>query len=90
MAMNATLSNLISEASQKSRQFLAEYGALMVLDVQYANHSAEITQEEIDSVPSFAAAGLTPEDVAAAIYILKMIKVQMDSNIDAIVKVAKL
>lgn len=89
--MNAVNQDIISTAAQKCKTFLAEYGALMVLDIQYTNHAAEITQEEIDGVPSFQEAGLTVAELAAAVYVLKMIKVQMDSlNLDAFVKVSQL
>ena len=89
--MNPTNQDIISTAAQKACAFLAEYGALMVLDIQYTDHAGEITQVEIDSVPSFQQAGLTVADLAAAVYALKMIKVQMDTiNIDTFVKVAGL
>lgn len=89
--MDAVLQGIISDAARLCRATSAEYWNILTLDVQYTDHAAEITQEAIDSVPSFLAAGLMVADVANAVYALKMMKVQIDTvSIDSFIKVAKL
>lgn len=89
--MNSVLLGIISDMARISRVMLSEYGNIMMSDKQYTDHSAEITQAEIDTVQTFVDAGLTPADLSAVNYTQKMIKSQMDTiDLDALVKVSKL
>lgn len=88
--MDAAKQNLISDISYLARVLFAEYGRIAADDILWTDWGDEITQEDIDSVPSFLAAELTKAEIAAAIYIIKMCKVQMDSDLPSFVKLARL
>ncbi len=75
--MESPQQNFITRVAQQARKIRDTYPMSEEIDVLYKgsfNYEALITQEEIDSVPSFKAAGLTVAKLGAAIYILKMIK----------------
>lgn len=91
--MEAPQQNLISNASKAARVVLGQLEAINELDVLY-NGSPQwvnlITQDQINSVPSFLAAGLTVQNIADVIYNLKLIKVQAESNLPALIMLANL
>lgn len=91
--MEAPQQNLISNTGKATRVILGLLEAINELDVLYNGSpqwAALITQPEIDSVPSFHAAGLTTTNIADAIYNLKLIKVQAESNLPALIILASL
>ena len=92
--MNAPQQDFISRFGQQARKARDLFALSEEIDTLYKgtpNWEALITQEEVDSVPSFAAAGLTVAQLGAVCYILKMINLQM-STIDfpALVMLANL
>lgn len=92
--MDAPQQNLISQASQQAKALLGLYELSRELDTLYEgapNWQSLITQDAINSVPSFVAAGLTVADVSATIFILKTINAQIDTiNLPAFIKLAHL
>jgi len=88
--MNTAHQNLISDISYLARALFAEYGRISADDILWTGWEAQITQEEIDSVPSFLAASLTKQEIVATIYFIKMCKLQMDGDLPAFVKLARL
>ncbi len=81
--MNAPQQNLISRVAQQARKakdLMALTEEIDILLNGTPNYAALITQEEIDSVPSFHAAGLTVNQLMGAVYILKMINQQISTN----------
>lgn len=91
--MNAPQQNLVSKAGQLCSQLLEMKGTIDQIDVLYSgspNWDDLITQGEIDEVGSFAEAGLTAANVADAVYILKLIRDNINSNLPAMVMMANL
>jgi hypothetical protein len=88
--MNAPQSNLISRTGVECRELLARDGTYIQLDILNTAYALLITKEEIDSVPSFAAAGLTLAQYQAAVYILKQCHIALNSDLPAIVALANL
>lgn len=91
--MNAPQQNLISKAGNLCEQLLKMTGPINQIDVLYSgtpNWDDLITQNEIDEVDSFAEAGLTAANVADAVYILKLVRDNVNSNLPAMVMLANL
>lgn len=91
--MNAPQQNLVSKAGQLCSQLLEMKGIIDQIDVLYSgspNWDDLITQGEIDEVSSFAQTGLTATTVADAVYILKLVRDNVNSNLPAMVMMANL
>ena len=88
--MEAPQQNQISRTAAQCREFLSRDGTLIQLDILNTAYAALITQEEIDSVESFKNAGLTLAQYQAAVYILKQIHIQINSDLPAVVALANL
>lgn len=91
--MNAPQQNLITTAGKLCAQLLVMKGAIDQIDVLYSgspNWDDLITQPEIDEVASFLQANLTVSNVADAVYILKLIRDNVNSNLPAMVMLANL
>lgn len=93
MAMSSAHQNFVSETAARCRVLLAEYGELSQLNVLWAgtpNYDALITQEEIDSVPSFQGAGLTTQNLADAEFALATILGNINNSLVALTILANL
>ena len=90
MAMSSNLQNLISRVARDAREALSHDGDYIQHDILATMWDAELTQENIDSVPSFAAAGLTVAQVEAVVYILKQIHVGMNTDLPSMVVMGNL
>lgn len=91
--MNAPQQDLISRTGGLCNQLLTMKGIIDQIDVLYSgspNWDELITQSEIDEIPSFLQAGLTVANVADAIYILKLVRDNVNSNLVAMVMLANL
>ena len=88
--MTAPQSNLISAVSRDCKIVLAMDGTFIQHDILNEAYGTDITQEQIDAVPSFKAAGLTVAQFQAAVYALKMCHVAMNGDLTAFVTVASL
>lgn len=91
--MDAPLSNFVSRAGNYARAELDLYGDLTQQNVLWAgtpDYDARITQQEIDSVPAFAAAGLTAQQVADAVYALEQIRGIITNALPALTVLAHL
>lgn len=92
--MDAPLQNLISHTGNQARLAKSLIELTKEIDTLYngpANYSAEITDQSIAEVSSFAAAGLTKADLDAVIYILKQVNVALETiNFPALVMLANL
>lgn len=93
MAMSVAHQNFISRTSYTSKRLLELYGELQQLNVLWAgspNYDAEITQQDIDSVPSFADAELTYQTLADAEFALATIMGNITSALPALAEMAAL
>ncbi len=93
MAMSAAHQNFVSQTAYRARVMLDQIGPLEQLNTLWAgtpNYDELITQEEIDSVASFAGAGLTAQNVADAEFALATIKGQIDNAMVALTVLASL
>ena len=88
--MEAHLQNLISAVARDCREALSHDGEYVQHDILATLWDAELTQENIDSVPSFHEAGLTVAQVKTGVYILKQIHVQMNTDLPAMTMLANL
>lgn len=91
--MENVLCNFISNTSNRAKTQLGEYGELTQQNVLWAgtpDYATRITQEGIDSVPSFADAGLTKQQVADAVYALEQIRGIMTNAMPALTVLAGL
>ena len=76
--MEAPQQNFISRVANQARLLRDSQALSNECDVLYngtADYDTLITQEQINSVASFANAGLTKTDLDAVVYILKMVNV---------------
>jgi hypothetical protein len=93
MALGAPQQDLISDVGSVCNTLLGLQGIIEQIDILYngaPDWDTLITDEEIDGVPSFAAIGLTAQDVADAIFQIKTVRTQvMTGNITAVVKLAQ-
>lgn len=91
--MNAPQQNLVSKAGNLCKQLLEMKGVIDQIDVLYSgspNWDSLITDSEIAEVGSFVEAGLTAANVADAVYILKLVRDNVNSNLPAMVVMANL
>lgn len=91
--MDAPLSNFINRAGNYAKAELDLYGKLTEQNVLWAgspDYDARITQQEIDSVPSFVAAGLTAQQLADAVYALEQIRGILTNAMPALTVLANL
>ena len=88
--MTPAQSNLISATARECKDILAKDGTLIQLDILNATYGTDITQEQIDAVPSFKAVGLTVAQFQAGVYYLKQIHVAINADLTAFVTMANL
>ena len=87
MPMSAAHQDFISKTSNEANRlldFLSEETQLNVLWAGTPNYQTLITQEEIDSVESFAGAGLTVQNVADAQYAMASIQTAVTNALVAL------
>jgi hypothetical protein len=72
------------------RNSMAQTQELDVLQNGVSAYSTKITQEMIDAVPEFKAAGLTVGQVADTIYVLKQANTALEGNLPSIIILANL
>lgn len=89
MALAAPQQNLIVNVGAVCKAILDLQGDISEIDILYngtPDWDTLITDQEIDGVPSFAAIGLTAQDVSDAIYQLNQIRTQVTTgNLPAMV-----
>lgn len=91
--MENVLQNFISRIGNEAKSQLAHYGDLTQQNVLWLgtpDYINRITQEGIDSVPSFADAGLTYQNVADAAFALEQIRVLLTNAMPALTVMANL
>lgn len=91
--MNSAHQNFISDEGRIAKLFLAEYGNLAQQNVLWAgapSYQTLITQADIDSVPSFAGAGLTHQQIADAAYALEQVRTILTNALPALTVLAHL
>lgn len=91
--MNAPQQDLISKTGRVCKQLLDLKGTIDQIDVLYSGSpdwDSLITQPEIDEVASFLQSNLTVGNVADAIYICKLVRDNVSSNLPAMVMLANL
>lgn len=88
--MLAPQMNLVSNTAKACRAILAVMSDIEEIDVLYngvPDWHTLITNEEVASVPSFAAAGITATTVADAIYQLNQVRSQIvNGNLPAMIQ----
>jgi len=93
MPMSDAHQNFISQTSYRAKVLLDQVGPLAQLNVLWAgspDYDTAITQEEINSVPSFVGAGLTVQQVADAEYVLASILTSINNALVALTMLANL
>lgn len=94
MSMSAAHQNFISNTSGQAKilldQMLGQLEQLNELWAGSSGYNTAITQEEIDSVPSFAGAGLTSQNLADAEFILATIMGNIMNALQALTMLANL
>lgn len=93
MAMSAVHQNFISRTSYTSKRLLDLYGELQQLNTLWAgvpDYDAEITQGEIDTVPSFLDAELAYQTLADAEFALASIMTTITNALPALTEIAAL
>lgn len=91
--MNARQQNLIIKAGNKCRTLLDMLSEIEQIDILYngdPDWDSLITDETIGQVGVFAAAQLTAQNVADAIFTLKTVRAAVLSNLPPIVVMANL
>lgn len=89
--MDALYQNFISGVAQVAKEELNLREMILELDTLYNGSPHwvdQITQEDIDSVPSFAAAGLTKQMISDVIYSAKNADADVVGNLPAFVVLA--
>lgn len=93
MALAAPQQNMIVDVGAICQKILDVQGSISEIDILYngtPDWDTLITDEEINGIPSFAAIGLTAQDVADAIYQLNQIRTQVNTgNLPAMVLLAQ-
>ena len=85
--MNPAYKKFIQISSNHARVLFNNYGPLAEQNILWAwaaQYQTKITQGEIDSDPELAAAGLTVQNVADALYALALIKTAIDNAMPAL------
>ncbi len=93
MSMSAAHQNFVSNTAEQAREllkFFAEETQLNVLWAGAPNYQAAITQAEIDSVSSFAGAGLTAQQLADAQYAMEQVNTTIENALVALTVLANL
>ena len=91
--MNSSIQNVISKTSQLCKTMLDLEGQIEQIDTLVngtPQYVAQITDENIATVPSFAQAGITAAEVLAAIYCIKTARAAFMANLPAVTIVANL
>jgi len=92
--MEAPQQNMISNTGKAASIALEQlFPLVQQIKTLYSgtpNWDALITQAEIDSVPSFQAAGLTKADLNDAIYCLGQMNIEVTTRLTAIIMLANL
>ena len=91
--MNTPQMNFVSRTGNQARIVKEAFALSQELALLYngtPNWGTLITQAEIDSVPSFAAAGLTKAQLDGVIYSLQQINAQITSYLTEFVMLANL
>ncbi len=93
MGMSAAHQNFVSQTSNQAKALLDFFAEETQLDVLWSgtpDYQHTITQADIDSVESFAGAGLTVQNVTDAQYAMSVIKGNIQSAIVALTVLANL
>ena len=91
MAMSSAIQNTISETSRICKLLLDLEGEINQVDTLVngtPNYTAQITDENIATVPSLISAGLTAQQVLDAIYCIKTARAAFVSNLPAVTMLA--
>jgi hypothetical protein len=91
--MESPQQNLISKTGQVCKTLLELMDDIERIDILYSgspNWNELITDETIAEVDSFVACGLTAQDVADAVWIIKQVRVQINANLPPLVVMAEL
>jgi hypothetical protein len=86
MSLEAPQLNQITMLSNFMRQFGDIESDIETMDVLFngaSNWAALVTQEAVDAIPSFAAAGLTATNILDAMYLAKTARVAWRANLPA-------
>ncbi len=93
MAMSSAHQNFVSNTSTETRRLLEFFAKETQLNVLWSGapaYQTAITQEEIDSVASFAGAGLTAQNIADAQYAMAAINTSIQNALVALTILANL
>lgn len=93
MAMSAAHQNFVSNTAIEARKLLDFFSEETQLNILWAGapaYQTAITQAEIDSVPSFAGAGLTMQNLADAQFIMASINTSIQNALVALTVLANL
>jgi hypothetical protein len=93
MAMSSAHQNVISNASKLAKAMLEIEGEIAQLDALWNGvpaYGTAVTQADIDTVASFAGAGLTKAQVDDVIYSLKIARDSIMGNLPSMAVVAHL
>ncbi len=91
--METAEKDFISRMSRDAKKLLELYGPLAQQNVLWAgspNYQADITQEELDQVESFAGAHLTVQNVADAAYAMEQVRGILTNALPALTVLANL
>lgn len=86
MALQAPQLNQITTLSNIIKKLDDVDADIEIMDVLFngdADWAALVTQESIDDIPSFAAAGLTAQNVLDALYLVKTARAAWRANLQA-------
>jgi hypothetical protein len=93
MALEAPQLNQVTVLSNIMKQFGALDAEIEDMDVLFngdADWAALVTQEAVNAVPSFAAAGLTAANILDALYLAKTARAAWRANLPAMVALKSL
>lgn len=93
MAMTNSAQNVISKSGQLMKTLLDLEGQIEQIDTLVngtPNYAAQITDENIATIPSFVDAGLTAQEVLDTIYLLKTARAAWMSNLPSATMMANL
>lgn len=93
MAMTAAHQNFVSNTAIEARALLAFFSEETQLNILWAglpDYQHQITQDEINSVPTFAGAGLTLQNIADAQFIMATIMGNIQAQLVALTILANL
>lgn len=93
MAMQNVEKNYVSTESNIIKILLSQYGDMSQQNVLWAgspDYQHSITQDDLNSVPSFMDAGLTTQQLADASYAVEQIRGILTAQLPALTVLAKL